>query len=80
MSAGAAPKRRIGAARRRRLRRALISTVLGTIALLSALPLYFVVITAFKNDAQFARSLFAPPSSLNLHNFRTAWESASIGT
>jgi raffinose/stachyose/melibiose transport system permease protein len=66
--------------RRPRARRICISTVLGAIAVLSALPLYFVVATAFKSNNEFARSLFAPPSSLHLDNFRKAWQAASIGT
>jgi raffinose/stachyose/melibiose transport system permease protein len=65
--------------RRLRLRRTAISTVLGLIAILSALPLYFVLVTALKTNRQFSESLFAPPTSLNLENFQTAWEAASIG-
>lgn len=80
MSSAAAPLPRARAARRLRLRRAGISTVLGAIALLSAFPLYFVVATAFKTNNEFARSLFAPPTSIHFANFRKAWEAASIGT
>jgi ABC-type glycerol-3-phosphate transport system permease component len=65
--------------RRRKLRRALISTVLGAVALVSLLPLYFTVATAFKTQQQYDESLFAPPSSLNFDNFETAWEAANIG-
>jgi raffinose/stachyose/melibiose transport system permease protein len=75
----AAVRPRAGA-RRRRLGRAAVSALLGAIALLSALPLYFVVASAFKTGNEFDRSLFAPPSSLHLDNFRKAWEAASIGT
>jgi raffinose/stachyose/melibiose transport system permease protein len=64
---------------RRRLRRIGISIVLGAVALLSLLPLYFMVSTAFKSGQQYADSLFAPPSSLHLANFKTAWEAANIG-
>jgi raffinose/stachyose/melibiose transport system permease protein len=75
----AAARRRVPA-RRRRLGRAGVSALLGAIAVLSALPLYFVVVSAFKTDDEFDRSLFALPSSLHLANFRRAWEAASIGT
>jgi raffinose/stachyose/melibiose transport system permease protein len=75
----AAARRRVPAGRRR-LGRAGVSALLGAIAVLSALPLYFVVVSAFKTDDEFDRSLFALPSSLHLANFRRAWEAASIGT
>jgi ABC-type glycerol-3-phosphate transport system permease component len=65
---------------RLRLRRVAISTILGLVALLSALPLYFVLATAFKTNRQFSESLFAPPTRFNLDNFQTAWDAASIGT
>jgi raffinose/stachyose/melibiose transport system permease protein len=65
---------------RLRLRRGAISTILALIALLSALPLYFVLATAFKTNRQFSESLFAPPTSFHLDNFQTAWDAASIGT
>jgi ABC-type glycerol-3-phosphate transport system permease component len=62
-----------------RARRAVITIVLLVIAALSAAPLYFVVVTAFKTDQQYAASLFAPPHDLRFDNFTTAWHSASIG-
>jgi raffinose/stachyose/melibiose transport system permease protein len=71
---------RVNPAKRRRLRRAGISAVLGVVALLSAFPLYFVVATAFKTKNEFADGLFAPPTGIRFDNFRKAWEAASIGT
>jgi ABC-type glycerol-3-phosphate transport system permease component len=69
----------LGHRARLRLRRAGISVLLGAIAVLSALPLYFVLATSFKTNKQFSESLFSPPSSFNLDNFETAWEAANIG-
>jgi len=71
---------RLGAAQRRRLRRFGISSILGVVALLSALPLYFVIATAFKTQHEYSDSLFAPPGGFHLANFSAAWNSAQIGT
>jgi raffinose/stachyose/melibiose transport system permease protein len=70
----------LGHRARLRLRRAGISVLLGAIAVLSALPLYFVLATSFKTNKQFSESLFAPPTSFTFGNFQTAWEAANIGT
>jgi raffinose/stachyose/melibiose transport system permease protein len=69
----------LGETRKRQLRRGGISLILGGIALLSALPLYFVIVTSFKTNQQFSESLYAPPTHFSLSNFRTAWDAASIG-
>lgn len=48
-------------------------------AVLLAIPLYYFLASAFKsNEAIFAHPL-APPTSLGLGNFRTAFESADLG-
>jgi ABC-type glycerol-3-phosphate transport system permease component len=57
-----------------------ISVALGAIALLSLLPLYFVIATAFKSETAFAQSLFAPPWNPVAGNFSEAWEAANIAT
>jgi raffinose/stachyose/melibiose transport system permease protein len=64
---------------RRRLRTTVISLVLCALALLSFAPMYFMLVTSFKTDREYAQSLFAPPHGLHLQNFRTAWHAASIG-
>ncbi|MFG2451889.1 carbohydrate ABC transporter permease [Streptomyces sp. M41(2017)] len=50
-----------------------------TYAVLLVIPLYYFLASAFKtNDEIFAHPL-APPTSLGLGNFRTAFESADLG-
>ena len=71
--------RRPGERQRRRLRRALITLLLGGVAVLAFLPLYLVAATAFKTQREYAESVFAPPHGLLLDNFGQAWESANIG-
>jgi ABC-type glycerol-3-phosphate transport system permease component len=61
------------------MRRTVISVVLAALALLSFMPLYFMVATAFKTDREYADSLFAPPGGLRIDNFETAWQAANIG-
>lgn len=60
--------------------RVLVSIALGAIALVSVLPLYFVLATAFKSEGAFAESLFAPPTAPVTENFAEAWRAASVGT
>jgi ABC-type glycerol-3-phosphate transport system permease component len=67
-------------ARREVARRGIVSLVLLMIAVVSALPLYYVVATSFKSLTEYASSPFALPSALSLSNFRAAWHAASIGT
>jgi ABC-type glycerol-3-phosphate transport system permease component len=69
----------LGERGRKRLRRTGISIVLGALALLSFAPMYFMVVTSFKTNQEYANSLFAPPGAVHLANFRTAWHAASIG-
>jgi raffinose/stachyose/melibiose transport system permease protein len=69
----------LGERARNRLRRTGVSIVLCALALISFTPMYFMVVTAFKTDREYASSLFAPPGGLHLSNFQTAWQSASIG-
>jgi ABC-type glycerol-3-phosphate transport system permease component len=69
----------MGEARRQRLRRIGISVLLAGIALVSFFPLYFTIATAFKTEAEYNDSLFAPPGGVRLDNFETAWEAANIG-
>jgi len=71
---------RIGARRREIARTVVISIVLLAIALLCALPLYFVVVTAFKTQQEYAQSLFGLPGGVTAANFRSAWNAADIGT
>jgi ABC-type glycerol-3-phosphate transport system permease component len=61
------------------MRRAFISVLLGLLALLALMPLYFMVATAFKSEQEYNDSLFAPPGGLRTGNFETAWEAANIG-
>jgi ABC-type glycerol-3-phosphate transport system permease component len=57
-----------------------VSLVLGLVALLSLLPLYFVLATALKSETAFAESLFAPPWNPVGDNFTEAWRAANIAT
>ncbi len=49
-------------------------------ALLLVVPLYFLVVSAFKDNRTIFNAPFAPPSSLNLDNFVNAWERVDLGT
>jgi ABC-type glycerol-3-phosphate transport system permease component len=57
---------RLGARRAALLRTVVISLALVLIAVVCALPLYFVVVTSFKTPTQYADSLFAPPGGFSL--------------
>jgi raffinose/stachyose/melibiose transport system permease protein len=70
----------LSAARRRMLSRGGISLTLAILALLCFAPLYFMLVTSFKTDQEYAQSLFALPDSPNFDNYSTAWHAATIGT
>ncbi|GGF20813.1 carbohydrate ABC transporter permease [Subtercola lobariae] len=48
-------------------------------ALLLLIPLYFMIISAFKDNADIFNSPFAFPTSLSFDNFTNAWTRASMG-
>lgn len=50
-----------------------------TYAVLLVVPLYYFLASAFKSNDEIFAHPFAPPSSLGLGNFRTAFESADLG-
>jgi raffinose/stachyose/melibiose transport system permease protein len=70
----------MSAARQRTLSRTGISLTLAALAVLCFAPLYFMLVTSFKSDQEYADSLFALPHGLNFDNYSTAWHAATIGT
>jgi raffinose/stachyose/melibiose transport system permease protein len=52
---------------------------LSVLAILCFAPLYFMIVTSFKTDQEFARSLFSFPVGFHFGNYSTAWKAASIG-
>ncbi|MFE2496914.1 carbohydrate ABC transporter permease [Streptomyces scopuliridis] len=50
-----------------------------TYAVLLAVPLYYLLASAFKSNEQIFTSPLSPPTSIGLGNFRTAFESAGLG-
>lgn len=64
----------------RRWRRGIVAIGLLVVAMLAFLPLYLVLVTGFKTQAEFAQAPFALPGTLHLENFEQAWRSANIGT
>jgi ABC-type glycerol-3-phosphate transport system permease component len=69
-----------GEARRRRIRRFVITVALLVVAVFSILPLYLVIVTSFKTQTEYATNPFALPRALPVANFGQAWETAQIGT
>lgn len=56
-----------------------ISAMLLIIAIFSLLPVWIVVVSAFKSQLEYAENIFAPPTSLSVDNFAIAWQQARIG-
>ncbi|MFE3137841.1 carbohydrate ABC transporter permease [Streptomyces scopuliridis] len=50
-----------------------------TYAVLLAVPLYYLLASAFKSNEQIFASPLSPPTSIGPGNFRTAFESAGLG-
>ncbi len=73
------PKKR----HRRRLRhgygRPLLELAMVPITVTYLFPLYIMVTMSFKTTSEIASSTVAPPSSLFIGNYQTAWESADLG-
>ena len=69
--------------RRRRFRhgygRPLLEVAMIPITIAYLFPLYIMVSMSFKTTSEIASSTVAPPQSLFLGNYETAWESAAIG-
>ncbi|ROS79139.1 carbohydrate ABC transporter permease [Cellulomonas sp. PhB143] len=49
-------------------------------ALLLVIPLYYVVVSAFKTNGDIFAHPFALPTSISFDNFSTAWSRANLGT
>lgn len=49
-------------------------------AFLLALPLYFLVISSFKDNSSIFNDPFSLPASLDLRNFVTAWNRIDMGS
>ncbi|MCC2594364.1 carbohydrate ABC transporter permease [Tessaracoccus sp. OS52] len=77
VSAPAAPRRR------RRLRhgygRPLLEVAMIPITIAYLFPLYIMVSMSFKTTSEIAASTVAPPQSLFVGNYQTAWMSADLG-
>jgi len=49
-------------------------------AILLVIPIYFLVVSSFKNNSEIFNNPFGFPTSLTLGNFVAAWERAELGT
>jgi raffinose/stachyose/melibiose transport system permease protein len=76
---GRAGPDRPGIRRRRRLH-VPAYLVLIVLALFAMGPLIAMLFNAFKNNAQIGANPLAPPTSLSLDNFTTAWREGAFGT
>ncbi len=73
---------RSGSGARRRPRRYQFPTYLTLVvlALFAVGPMVAMLFNAFKTNAQIGASPLAPPTSLSLHNFATAWSEGHFAT
>lgn len=65
--------------RRRRTSNLVLEIAMIAIAIPFLLPVYVLVVSAFKSAPEVAASALAPPQSLYLDNFARAWGEASLG-
>ncbi len=70
----------VGSKKAKKVYAALSHGVLILLAVICLLPIYLVLINAFKPQSEIVRNPMALPTSLELVNFTEAWKSASLGT
>jgi multiple sugar transport system permease protein len=59
--------------------RLLAAALVWSYALLLALPIYFLVISSFKDNTSIFNEPFQPPTRISFDNFVAAWENAALG-
>lgn len=64
---------------RRRWPLVVLEVVMITLAVVYLLPVYVLVVSAFKSGAEIAESALALPQAVHLENFARAWTEASLG-
>ena len=64
---------------RRGYGRPILELVMIPVTIAYLFPLYIMVTMSFKTTSEIASSTVAPPASLFLGNYQTAWESADLG-
>ncbi|MFD1676837.1 carbohydrate ABC transporter permease [Alicyclobacillus fodiniaquatilis] len=63
--------------RPRRIRQSILITVLSLIALVGIAPYLFMLLTSFKNNAEYYKSYFAIPKPFHWENYLLAWRQIS---
>ncbi|MDF2926015.1 MAG: binding-protein-dependent transport system inner rane component [Paenibacillaceae bacterium] len=64
----------------KRLKGAVIWTLLTLYGILALYPLFWLFISAFKSNAEFVNTPFGLPAAWQTENFAKAWQSAKMGT
>lgn len=65
---------------RYRLPNLILEVLMILLAIVFLLPVYVLVVSAFKTGSEIAKSALALPEGLHLENFARAWGEASLGT